>query len=135
MFRWLRPVVLYVISLAGGMGLGILLWYMVSGGGSMTVLVLCQIVTGLIVYFGVQMLLHKSFRERPHMRRRARKPVHQQHAVFPLPHLVWLTQGRGKVRFRARFHVASSLLHSGNRFLFAHHQQHIARHQHCFCAG
>ena len=61
-FRWLRPVVLYVISLAGGMGLGILLWYMVSGGGSMTVLVLCQIVTGLIVYFGVQMLLHKSFR-------------------------------------------------------------------------
>ena len=64
-FRWLRPVVLYVISLAGGMGLGILLWYMVSGG-SMTVLVLvlvlCQIVTGLIVYFGVQMLLHKSFR-------------------------------------------------------------------------
>lgn len=61
-FPWLRPVVLYVISLAGGMGLGILLWYMVSGGGSMTVLVLCQIVTGLIVYFGVQMLLHKSFR-------------------------------------------------------------------------
>ncbi len=61
-FRWLRPVVLYVISLVGGMGLGILLWYMVSGGGSMTVLVLCQIVTGLIVYFGVQMLLHKSFR-------------------------------------------------------------------------
>lgn len=61
-FRWLRPVVLYVISLAGGMGLGILLWYMVSGGGSMTVLVLCQIATGLIVYFGVQMLLHKSFR-------------------------------------------------------------------------
>ena len=61
-FHWLRPVVLYVISLAGGMGLGILLWYMVSGGGSMTVLVLCQIVTGLIVYFGVQMLLHKSFR-------------------------------------------------------------------------
>lgn len=61
-FRWLRPVVLYVISLAGGMGLGILLWYMVSGGSGMTVLVLCQIVTGLIVYFGVQMLLHKSFR-------------------------------------------------------------------------
>ena len=61
-FPWLRPIVLYVISLAGGMGLGILLWYMVSGGGSMTVLVLCQIVTGLIVYFGVQMLLHKSFR-------------------------------------------------------------------------
>ena len=61
-FRWLRPVVLYVISLAGGMGLGILLWYLVSSAESIAVLVLCQIVAGLIVYFGVQMLLHKSFR-------------------------------------------------------------------------
>ena len=92
-------------------------------------------VTGQVDGAHTKALLHKSFRERPHMRRRARKPVHQQHAVFPLPHLVRLTQGRGKVHFRARFHVASSLLHSGNRFLFAHHQQQIARHQHCFCAG
>lgn len=61
-FPWLRPVVLYVISLAGGMGLGILLWYMVSNIQSIVALLLCQIVAGLIVYFGVQMLLHKSFK-------------------------------------------------------------------------
>ena len=61
-FSWLRPVVLYVISLAGGMGLGILLWYLVSYGESIYVMLLCQIVAGLIVYFGVQMLLHKSFK-------------------------------------------------------------------------
>lgn len=61
-FPWLRPVVLYVISLAGGMGLGILLWYMVSNTQSIVALLLCQIVAGLIVYFGVQMLLHKSFK-------------------------------------------------------------------------
>lgn len=61
-FPWLRPVVLYVISLAGGMGLGILLWYMVSNTQSIVALLLCQIVAGLIVYFGVQILLHKSFK-------------------------------------------------------------------------
>lgn len=61
-FPWLRPVVLYVISLAGGMGLGILLWYLVFYGESIYVMLLCQIVAGLIVYFGVQMLLHKSFK-------------------------------------------------------------------------
>lgn len=61
-FPWLRPIVLYVISLAGGMGLGILLWYMVSNTQSIVALLLCQIVAGLIVYFGVQMLLHKSFK-------------------------------------------------------------------------
>lgn len=61
-FPWLRPVVLYVISLAGGMGLGILLWYMVSNTQSIVALLLCQIVAGLIVYFVVQMLLHKSFK-------------------------------------------------------------------------
>lgn len=55
-------MVLYVISLAGGMGLGILLWYLVSYGESIYVMLLCQIVAGLIVYFGVQMLLHKSFK-------------------------------------------------------------------------
>ena len=61
-FPWLRPVVLYVISLAGGMGLGILLWYLVSYGKGIVAMLLCQIVAGLIVYFGVQMLLHKSFK-------------------------------------------------------------------------
>ncbi len=61
-FPWLRPIVLYVISLAGGIGLGILLWYLVSSAESIYVLLVCQIITGLIVYFGVQMLLHKSFK-------------------------------------------------------------------------
>lgn len=61
-FPWLRPVVLYVIALAGGMGLGILLWYMISAAKGLAALLVYQIVSGLIVYFGVQMLLHKSFR-------------------------------------------------------------------------
>ena len=61
-FPWLRPVVLYVIALAGGMGIGILLWYMLSDAHGLFALLVCQIVSGLIVYFGVQMLLHKSFR-------------------------------------------------------------------------
>ena len=61
-FPWLRPVVLYVISLAGGMGLGMLLWYMVASSESVAALLVCQVIAGLIVYFGVQMLLHKSFK-------------------------------------------------------------------------
>ena len=61
-FPWLRPIVLYVISLAGGMGLGLLLWYMINGVHSLPGLLVCQVVCGLIVYFGVQMLLHKSFK-------------------------------------------------------------------------
>lgn len=61
-FPWLRPVVLYVIALAGGMGLGILLWYMISAAKGLAALLVYQIISGLIVYFGVQMLLHKSFK-------------------------------------------------------------------------
>ena len=62
-FGWLRPVVLYVISLAGGIGLGLLLWFLIDYENiSIIVLLLCQIFAGLIVYFGVQMLLHKSFK-------------------------------------------------------------------------
>ena len=61
-FPWLRPIVLYVISLAGGMGLGLLLWAMFRRGTDVLGLLLCQILCGLVVYFGVQMLLHKSFR-------------------------------------------------------------------------
>ena len=62
-FGWLRPVVLYVISLAGGIGLGLLLWFLIDYENiSIIALLLCQIFAGLIVYFGVQMLLHKSFK-------------------------------------------------------------------------
>ena len=64
-FGWLRPVVLYVISLAGGIGLGLLLWFLIDydyENNSIIALLLCQIFAGLIVYFGVQMLLHKSFK-------------------------------------------------------------------------
>lgn len=61
-FSWLRPVVLYVIALAGGLGIGILLWYLVADGRGLLSLLLCQIVSGLVVFFGVRMLLHKSFK-------------------------------------------------------------------------
>ena len=61
-FPWLRPVVLYVISLAGGLGLGLLLWSMIRSERSFLGLVICQVATGLILYFGVRMLLHKSFK-------------------------------------------------------------------------
>ena len=61
-FSWLRPVVLYVIALAGGLGIGILLWYLLTAASSMLSLLLCQIVSGLVVFFGVRMLLHKSFK-------------------------------------------------------------------------
>lgn len=61
-FPWLRPVVLYVIALAGGLGLGLLLWMMIRNDESFVGLAVCQVVIGLIVFFGVRMLLHKSFR-------------------------------------------------------------------------
>ncbi len=61
-FPWLRPVVLYVISLAGGLGLGLLLWAMIRNERSFFGLLICQVAAGLILYFGVRMLLHKSFK-------------------------------------------------------------------------
>ena len=63
-FDWLRPIVLYVMSVVGGMGFGFLLYYLLDLDGSemLVLLLLCQIITGIVVYFAVQMLLQKSFK-------------------------------------------------------------------------
>ena len=59
-FGFLKPVVLYVISFAGAVGLGLGV-YVLFSAQSFPVLLVCQLVTGLICYFGVQMLIYKSF--------------------------------------------------------------------------
>lgn len=63
-FDWLRPIVLYVISVVGGMGFGFLLYYLIGldGSESLLTLLVCQIIAGIVVYFAVQMLLQKSFK-------------------------------------------------------------------------
>lgn len=64
-FSWLRPIVLYVISVAGGMGLGLLLWALLgyyNSNGNALILFFCEVFTGLMVYFAVRMLLQKSFK-------------------------------------------------------------------------
>lgn len=63
-FDWLRPIVLYVMSVVGGMGFGFLLYYLIGldGSESLLALLVCQIIGGVVVYFAVQMLLQKSFK-------------------------------------------------------------------------
>lgn len=62
-FDWLRPIVLYVISVVGGMGFGFLLYYLVfDGAETLPGVLICQIIAGIVVYFAVQMLLNKSFK-------------------------------------------------------------------------
>ena len=63
-FDWLRPIVLYVMSVVGGLGFGFLLYYLVdlANSESLFALLVCQIIGGVVVYFAVQMLLHKSFK-------------------------------------------------------------------------
>ena len=63
-FDWLRPIVLYVMSVVGGLGFGFLLYYLIGldGSESLLALLVCQIIGGLVVYFAVQMLLNKSFK-------------------------------------------------------------------------
>ena len=63
-FDWLRPIVLYVMSVVGGMGFGFLLYYLIDldGSNSVLLLLICQIIGGIVVYFAVQMLLQKSFK-------------------------------------------------------------------------
>lgn len=63
-FKWLRPIVLYVISVVGGMGFGFLLYFLIGlyGSESLLPLLVCQIIGGVVVYFAVQMLLNKSFK-------------------------------------------------------------------------
>lgn len=63
-FDWLRPIVLYVMSVVGGMGFGFLLFYLIgfNSSESLLALLVCQIIGGVVVYFAVQMLLQKSFK-------------------------------------------------------------------------
>ena len=63
-FDWLRPIVLYVMSVVGGLGFGFLLYYLIGldGSESLLALLVCQIIGGVVVYFAVQMLLNKSFK-------------------------------------------------------------------------
>lgn len=63
-FDWLRPIVLYVMSVVGGLGFGFLLYYLadLANSESLLALLVCQIIGGVVVYFAVQMLLHKSFK-------------------------------------------------------------------------
>ncbi|MBQ2781821.1 MAG: hypothetical protein IJE94_01330 [Oscillospiraceae bacterium] len=63
-FDWLRPIVLYVMSVVGGLGFGFLLYYLadLANSESLLALLVCQIIGGVVVYFAVQMLLNKSFK-------------------------------------------------------------------------
>ncbi len=62
-FQALRPVARYMISIAGGLGLGTLVYRMVSWGGRNTVsLILWQILMGTLTYCAVEMLLRKSYK-------------------------------------------------------------------------
>ena len=62
-FPWLRPIVCYVISVAGGLAIGTLVFTLISRDGTDRIgLVLWQIVMGAVTYCAVQMLLQKSYK-------------------------------------------------------------------------
>ena len=62
-FPWLRPIVCYVISVAGGLAIGMLVFTLISRDGTDRIgLVLWQIVMGAVTYCAVQMLLQKSYK-------------------------------------------------------------------------
>lgn len=60
-FNWLKPVVKYVIAVAGGLGLGLFLAAIMYWNGLMPLL-LCQFLMGTICYLAVEMLLQKRFK-------------------------------------------------------------------------
>lgn len=62
-FPWLRPIVCYVISVAGGLAIGTLVFTLITRDGTDRIgLVLWQIVMGAVVYCAVQMLLQKTYK-------------------------------------------------------------------------
>ena len=62
-FPWLRPIVCYVISVAGGLAIGTLVFTLITRDGTDRIgLVLWQIVMGAVTYCAVQMLLQKSYK-------------------------------------------------------------------------
>ena len=64
-FRWLKPIVRYVISIAGGIGLGFGIYAILELGsdtGSEIFLLVCQLIMGFVVYCAVEMLMRKRFK-------------------------------------------------------------------------
>ena len=64
-FPWLKPIVRYVIAIAGGIGLGFGLYAILELGndtGSELFLLVCQLVMGFVVYCAVEMLMRKRFK-------------------------------------------------------------------------
>ena len=64
-FRWLKPIVRYVIAIAGGIGLGFGLYAILEMGndpGAEIFLLVCQLVMGFVVYCAVEMLMRKRFK-------------------------------------------------------------------------
>lgn len=64
-FRWLKPIVRYVIAIAGGIGLGFGIYAILEQGSdnnSELFLLACQLIMGFIVYCAVEMLMRKRFK-------------------------------------------------------------------------
>lgn len=64
-FPWLKPIVRYVIAIAGGIGLGFGVYAILEldgDNGSEILLLLCQLIMGFVVYCAVEMLMRKRFK-------------------------------------------------------------------------
>lgn len=61
-FRWLRPIVKWVISLCGGMGLGLFFVSLFLGEQSIVLSAVFICLFGVVCFIAVEMLLQKSYR-------------------------------------------------------------------------
>lgn len=62
-FPWLKPIAKYIVSFAGGLGLGFVVYtvFTTNSSGSDLGLILCQVAMGALTYCAVEMLLQKRF--------------------------------------------------------------------------
>ena len=62
-FPWLKPIAKYIVSFAGGLGLGFGVYtvFTANFSGSDLGLILCQVAMGALTYCAVEMLLQKRF--------------------------------------------------------------------------